>query len=86
LDTKSDGQKANPSENGRTLDEVRKTAVKAAEKNFIEEQLYRVNGNVTLLAKRLHMNRSYLQTLLKKRGIRAKDFKLPKSTTESIAS
>jgi len=33
------------------------------------------NGNVTELAKRLGKNRSYLQTLLKKRGIRAKAFK-----------
>lgn len=86
LGTKSDGQKANSSENGRTLDEVRKTAVEAVEKDFIEEQLYKVNGNVTLLAKRLRMNRSYLQTLLKKRGIRAKDFKQRKPTTESIPS
>jgi transcriptional regulator with GAF, ATPase, and Fis domain len=84
LDTKNDGQKANSSENGRTLDEVRKTAVEAAEKDFIEEQLYTVNGNVTLLAKQLHMNRSYLQTLLKKRGIRARDFKPPKQNSESI--
>lgn len=74
-----------PSGNGRTLESVRKAAIDAAEKQFIEEQLRRVNGNVTLLAKQLEMNRSYLQTLLKKRGIHAKDFKQPKKPATAAA-
>jgi transcriptional regulator with GAF, ATPase, and Fis domain len=70
--------KPNSTGNGRTLESVRKSAVNAAEKTFIEEQLRLVNGNVTKLARQLDMNRSYLQTLLKKRGIRAKEFKQQK--------
>jgi transcriptional regulator with GAF, ATPase, and Fis domain len=73
-------------DNGPTLEDVRKTALEAAEKGFIEEQLVVVKGNVTMLAKRLGMSRSYLQTLLKKRGIRAKDFKHPnKSVVRGVS-
>jgi transcriptional regulator with PAS, ATPase and Fis domain len=57
------------------LNDVKKAAGEAAEKEFLEEQLIITKGNVTELAKRLGKNRSYLQTLLKKRGIRAKAFK-----------
>ena len=64
---------------------MRKAAVEAAEKDFIEEHLRKANGNVSTLAKRLHMNRSYLQTLLKKRGIRAKDFKTQKQDVTPAA-
>jgi transcriptional regulator with GAF, ATPase, and Fis domain len=58
-----------------TLAEARKAATDAAEKEFLEEHLTQTSGNVTELAKRLDMNRSYLQTLLKNHGLRAKDFK-----------
>lgn len=58
-----------------TLEKARKSASEHAEKQFLERGLREVNGNVTQLAKRLKLNRSYLQTLLKKRGLRAKDFK-----------
>ncbi|MDM8555191.1 sigma 54-interacting transcriptional regulator [Desulfococcaceae bacterium HSG7] len=64
-------QKAGP----LTLNDIKKAAGEAAEKEFLEEQLIITKGNVTELAKRLGKNRSYLQTLLKKRGIRAKGFK-----------
>lgn len=63
-----------------SLEAVRNAAVESAEKQFIEENLRKVGGNVTALAKHLDMNRSYLQTLLKKRGIRAKDFKKKRSS------
>ncbi len=78
-------QKVNPSGNGRTLESVRKKAVDAAEKEFIEEKLRLVNGNVTMLARQLDMNRSYLQTLLKKRGIRAKNYKQQKRPATPVA-
>jgi transcriptional regulator with GAF, ATPase, and Fis domain len=58
-----------------TLSEARKAATDLAEKQFLEEHLAETSGNVTQLAKRLDMNRSYLQTLLKNHGLRAKDFK-----------
>ncbi len=58
-----------------TLNEIKKAAGETAEKEFLEEQLRLTKGNVTELAQRLGKNRSYLQTLLKKRGIRAKAFK-----------
>jgi len=58
-----------------TLEQVRKSACDAAEKAFLEEHLQKVKGNVTIMAKRLGMNRCYLQTMLKKQGIRAKEFK-----------
>lgn len=58
-----------------TLENARKSASARAEKQFLEKGLREVNGNVTRLAKRLKLNRSYLQTLLKKRELRAKDFK-----------
>ncbi len=64
-----------PPSNVLSLDEVRKAASDAAEKHFLEEHLREVKGNVTALAKRLNMNRSYLQTLVKKRGVRAREFK-----------
>ncbi|QTA80597.1 Two component system response regulator, sigma54-specific [Desulfonema limicola] len=58
-----------------SLDEARKSASDEAEKKYLEDSLKQVKGNVTTLAKYLNMNRSYLQTLLKKRGIKPRDFK-----------
>lgn len=78
-------QRTTAAGNEQTLESVRKMAVDAAEKNFIEGQLRLVNGNVTKLARQLDMNRSYLQTLLKKRGIRAKDFKQQKQPAVTVA-
>jgi len=60
------------------LEKVRKSAGSAAEIQFLEAQLRQVNGNVTALSKKLGMNRSYVQTLLKKHGIKAGAFKLKK--------
>jgi len=58
-----------------TLEHARKTASEAAERQFLEDQLRKTKGNVTVLAKQLDMNRSYLQTLLKKQGVKPSDFK-----------
>ncbi len=58
-----------------SLEEVRNAAIEVAERAFLEDQLREVEGNVTTLSKRLGMNRSYLQVLLKRRGLRSKAFK-----------
>ena len=59
----------------QSLEEIGKEAKDHAEKRFLEEHLREVKGNVTALAKRLNMNRSYLQTVIKKRGINAESFR-----------
>lgn len=59
----------------QSLDEIGKEAKDHAEKQFLEEHLKEVKGNVTALAKQLNMNRSYLQTVIKKRGIKVKSFR-----------
>ena len=56
---------------------ARRAASDEAERAFLEQALREVGGAVTELARRCAMNRSYVQVLLKKHGIRAKDFKLP---------
>jgi transcriptional regulator with GAF, ATPase, and Fis domain len=58
-----------------TLLDIKKAASDQAEKFFLEQALQEVKGKVTELAQRMDMNRSYLQTLLKKHGIRSKAFK-----------
>ena len=62
-----------------SLSEVKKTAGDAAEKRFLEQGLREVNGRAVELARRQGMNRSHLQTLLKKHGLSAKAFR-PKKT------
>ena len=58
---------------------ARRAASAEAERAFLEQALREVGGAVTELARRCAMNRSYVQVLLKKHGIRAKDFKLSAS-------
>ena len=58
-----------------TLSDVKKTASDEAERQFIVQGLQEVDGRVAELARRIDMNRSHLQTLLKKHGIRSKDFR-----------
>ena len=58
-----------------SLDEVRNLARNAAEEQFLKSHLKRTQGRVTVLAKELEMNRSYLQNLMKKHGLSASDFK-----------
>ncbi|MDX1604715.1 MAG: sigma-54 dependent transcriptional regulator [Candidatus Competibacterales bacterium] len=58
-----------------SLSEARKAANRAAERQFLEQGLREVNGRVTALARLHGMNRSYLQTLMKKHGLSAKDFR-----------
>ena len=46
-----------------------------AERAFLERGLQKVGGTVSELARQCDMNRSHLQMLLKKHGIRSKDFR-----------
>ena len=65
-------QENNPSQ---TLEQVKSLAKDAAEERFLRENLTNFKGQVTKLAKKLNMNRSYLQTLMKKHGLKSRDFK-----------
>jgi transcriptional regulator with GAF, ATPase, and Fis domain len=58
-----------------SLADAKKAASDAAEKQFLMQGLQEVKGTVSELAKRIGMNRSHLQTLLKKHDIHSKDFK-----------
>jgi len=60
---------------GDALSEAKRAASDLAEREFLERALQEVGGVVVKLAKRCKMNRSHLQVLLKKHGIRAKEFR-----------
>lgn len=62
-----------------SLSDTRKMASDAAEKRFLERGLQEVNGRAVELARRQGMNRSHLQTLLKKHGLSAKAFRPQKT-------
>ena len=64
---------AAPAGNSAGLSEAKRAASYHAERDFLERGLQEVGGVVTELARRCDMNRSHLQTLLKKHGIRSKD-------------
>ena len=59
----------------RSLDEMRALAKHTAEEQFLTYHLKQNGGHVTTLARKLGMNRSYLQNLMKKHGLSAKDFR-----------
>jgi DNA-binding NtrC family response regulator len=65
---------------GDALSEAKRTASDLAEREFLERGLQEVGGVVVELAKRCNMNRSHLQVLLKKHGIRAKEFRAASRT------
>ena len=60
---------------GDALSEAKRVASDLAEREFLERGLREVGGVVVELAKRCDMNRSHLQVLLKKHGIRSKEFR-----------
>ncbi len=62
-----------------SLAETKRLASDAAEKEYLEAGLFETGGNVTELAKRLDLNRAHLQTLLKKHGLKSKEFRPRKS-------
>jgi transcriptional regulator with GAF, ATPase, and Fis domain len=57
------------------LNEAKRLASDQAERAFLERELIEAGGLVTELARRCAMNRSHVQTLLKKHGIRSKEFR-----------
>ncbi|MEZ5595113.1 MAG: sigma 54-interacting transcriptional regulator [Pseudomonadales bacterium] len=57
------------------LAEVKRIASDTAERRFLEAGLRATGGRVVDLAQKLAMNRSYLQTLLKKHGLQSKAFR-----------
>ena len=58
-----------------SLADAKKAASDAAERKFLEQGLQEQAGTVSELARQLDMNRSHLQTLLKKHGLRSKDYR-----------
>jgi len=60
---------------GDALNEAKRVASDLAEREFLERGLQEVGGVVIELAKRCNLNRSHVQTLLKKHGIRSKEFR-----------
>jgi transcriptional regulator with PAS, ATPase and Fis domain len=58
-----------------SLADVRQSASDSAEKAYLEDMLSQQAGNVTVSASKMAVNRSHLQSLLKKHGISSKDFK-----------
>lgn len=58
-----------------SLSELKKRAIDQAEKMFLTRALKENGGNVAELARSIDMNRSYLQTMMKKHGLSAKDFR-----------
>lgn len=64
-----------PVVNPGSLSDAKRAASDEAERAFLERGLKEVGGTVAELARRCDMNRSHLQMLLKKHGIRSKDFR-----------
>jgi len=58
-----------------SLSDAKRAASDDAEKAFLERGLREVSGTVAELARRIDMNRSHLQMLLKKHGLHSKDFR-----------
>ncbi|HZZ13659.1 MAG TPA: sigma 54-interacting transcriptional regulator [Paraburkholderia sp.] len=58
-----------------SLSDAKRAASDYAEKAFLERGLREVSGTVAELARRIDMNRSHLQMLLKKHGLHSKDFR-----------
>ncbi|TKC81639.1 AAA family ATPase [Trinickia terrae] len=70
-----DGVAAVPAVAPASLAEAKRAASDEAERAFLERGLQETGGTVAELARRCEMNRSHLQMLLKKHGIRSKDFR-----------
>jgi transcriptional regulator with GAF, ATPase, and Fis domain len=70
--------------NGDALSETKRAASDLAEREFLERGLQEVGGVVIELAKRCNMNRSHLQVLLKKHGIRSKEFRAASRADRAI--
>src|SRR6202795_451170 len=69
---------------GDAQSEAKRAASDLAECEFLERGLQEVGGVVVELAKRCNMNRSHLQVLLKKHGIRSKEFRAASRPDKAI--
>jgi len=58
-----------------SLADLKRAASDDAEKHYLQQGLQQVAGKVAELARRINMNRSHLQTLLKKHGIQSKEYR-----------
>lgn len=58
-----------------SLTDAKRLASDEVEKRYLEAGLQETNGQVTTLAKNLGMNRTHVQTLLKKHGLSSKAFR-----------
>ncbi len=58
-----------------SLSDLKRKASDQAEKEYLTRALRDNGGNVAELARSIDMNRSYLQTMMKKHGLSAKDFR-----------
>jgi transcriptional regulator with GAF, ATPase, and Fis domain len=67
----------------QALTHAKRQASDQAERAFLERALAEAGGLVTELARRCEMNRSHVQTLLKKHGIRSKQFRGAASCSKS---
>lgn len=68
------------------LTDIKRIASDEAEKAFLEQALQQVSGRVADLARRINMNRSHLQTVLKKHGIHSKDYRKTAVAGDSVQS
>jgi transcriptional regulator with GAF, ATPase, and Fis domain len=64
-----------PAPKTASLVDAKRAASDEAERAFLEHGLRAVGGTVAELARRCDMNRSHLQVLLKKHGLRSRDFR-----------
>jgi transcriptional regulator of acetoin/glycerol metabolism len=60
-----------------SLCDAKRVASDGAERESLVRRLQEVGGLVTELARRCDMNRSHVQMLLKKHGLKSKDFRAP---------
>jgi transcriptional regulator with GAF, ATPase, and Fis domain len=64
---------------GVSLNDAKRMASEEVEKQYLESGLRETDGQVTKLAEILGMNRTHVQSLLKKHGINSKEFRTKKS-------
>jgi DNA-binding NtrC family response regulator len=73
----ADGGEPTTAASATALGDAKREASDRAEREFLERGLQEVGGTVTELARRCDMNRSHVQMLLKKHGLKSKDFRAP---------
>jgi transcriptional regulator with GAF, ATPase, and Fis domain len=66
-----------------SLNDAKKIASDEVERQYLESGLSETGGQVTQLAKNLGMNRTHVQTMLKKHGINSKQFRKKSSGDSS---